>query len=279
MTTGAIIVVPIAGLLLLAAVVAGAASMRWRGASRRTAKRLLRAGAAAAPPAHATAEVPLPVARFLERSAPGARIRVARLRQRGEFLMRDPDGWAPFTATQLFTADPPGMLWDARIRMAPFLHVRVRDSYLAGQGAVRAAVAGVVPVAADAGAGELAEASLLRYLAEAAWFPTRLRPSAALRWTPVDAGRAVATLTDAGLTVSLEFRFDAHGDLREVFAERRFRGADQDPVRAPWIGRFSGHGEVEGFRIPTTGVVAWVLDGEERPYWKGRIERVDYETD
>ncbi len=262
-------------LVVAAALVGGVGSALWSRQTRAVVDSIVDA---AGPPRASNAAVPAPVRRYLERAAPADRpsIRVARIHQTGEFLLSPPDGWAPFSATQVFTVDPPAMLWDATIRMAPLVNVRVRDSYRAGTGAMHGAVMGVLPVLEEGGSPEMADATLARYLAEAPWFPTRLRPSAALRWEPVDDTTAMATLRDGDADVTLEFRFDTAG-IAGVHAERRFRGADEDPVWAPWTGRFWDYREVDGFRIPTQAEVAWIIDGERRPYWRGAIETALYE--
>lgn len=275
MTLLKIVAALVLAVLVLAVAAGGVGSMLWSRATRQAVDRVVaRAGP---PPAAPTLELPPPVGRYLDRAIPGgAPIRVARIRQEGEFLLSPPDGWAPFSATQLFTVSPPAMVWDATIRMAPLVSVRVRDSYIDGVGSMNAAVLGVFTVLEDSGPDAMAEASLARYLAEGAWFPSRLRPSAALRWTAVDDSTALATLADGDLAVTLEFRFEGT-EIRAVYAERRFRGQAEDPTWAPWIGRFRSYQAMDGFVIPTEAEVAWIIDGEERPYWRGEITDAYYE--
>ena len=47
--------------------------------------------------------------------------------------------WKPFTSRQRVVTRRPGFLWDAKIAMLPGLPVRVVDSYIAGNGLLRAA--------------------------------------------------------------------------------------------------------------------------------------------
>lgn len=264
-------------LLVVILSAAGLGAFLWSRGTDRVADRIL--DRTETPEVDTAASVPAPVRRYLDRAIPtdAAPIRVARVEQAGEFLLNPPDGWARFTATELFTAHPAGMLWDATIRMAPLLGVRVRDSYTAGVGSMHGAVLGLFTVLEDSGPDRMAEASLVRYLAEAPWLPTRLLPAEGIEWAPVDDSTAMATLTDGGVTVSLEFRFTANGEIHTVYADRRFRGEAEDPQWAPWIGHFSDYASFDGFRVPTRGEVSWVIDGEERPYWRGRIEGVDYD--
>jgi hypothetical protein len=220
--------------------------------------------------------LPGPVVRYFELAlTPGQPlVRYARLAQSGAFAMRR-EQWAAFTATEDFDASPPAFLWEARIRLAPFLVARVRDSYRAGEGAVHGKLAGIVTLVNLHGTPETAAASLQRYLAEAVWLPTALLPSAELRWTPVDDDAARATLTDRGLSVWVDFRFSARGEIVETSTER-YRDVGGSAVRTPWIGRFWDYERLDGMMVPRQGEVAWLLPEGRFPYWRGRIEEVEY---
>ena len=50
----------------------------------------------------------------------------------------------------------------------------------------------------------------------------RLLPSAALRWSAIDENTALATVTDNGVTVSLEFRFDDAGEVAGIYTPARW---------------------------------------------------------
>lgn len=201
-------------------------------------------------------------------------VRTARLLQQGQFSLK-PGQWVPFRATEHFSAQPPGFVWDARIRMMPFLPVLVRDSYSQGHGAMRARLLGLFPVVNARGSRELAEASLLRWLAEAVWLPTALLPRPGLRWLPVSDDRARVELEDSGLRVSLEFHFAPTGEVLAVSALRH-RDVAGHLVLTPWTGRFSRYQQISGMRVPLEGEVAWILDGHPTPYWRGLTLRADY---
>ena len=70
--------------------------------------------------------------------------------------------WSPFTAEQRFTASPPGFVWDATVRMMPLVPVRVRDSYVAGEGRMLGRIAGVVTVVNQGGTSEMKLGALAR---------------------------------------------------------------------------------------------------------------------
>ena len=147
------------------------------------------------------AGLPEPVARFFRRTLPDGQrhIRAVRLRQQGEFFMNGT--WKPLRAEQVFSTIPPAFMWDARISMAPLIPVYVRDSYVGGRASMRASVLAVYPVVDQTGDARLNGGALMRYLGEAAWFPTRLLAGHGLTWVAVDANSAQATLVDGATTV------------------------------------------------------------------------------
>src|SRR5205085_5598411 len=99
-----------------------------------------------------------------------------------------------------------GFLWDAKVRVAPLVHVRVRDAYIAGQGQGAVSLLSAFEMSAESGGSELNAGELYRYLAEAVWYPTALLPREGLIWHAIDHDKALATLTHANTTVSIEFR-------------------------------------------------------------------------
>jgi hypothetical protein len=218
-------------------------------------------------------ELPAPVARYLEAVLPphARAVRHARLTQRGEFLVRPPATWRPFTATHELTACPPAFVWDARIRMFPGLAIRVRDSFLDGVGSMRGTLLGAIPIVAQEGTPEMAAGALQRYLAEAVWCPTALLPHNGIEWRPIDASRARAMIGASGVQVSLDFHFDRSGLIEYVYTPSRPRATGRTFEPTPWQGRFAGYEERGGMLIPLEGEVAWLLPGGPQTYWRGRI--------
>ena len=94
--------------------------------------------------------------------------------------------WRPFTSQQWVVTKRPGFVWDGRVAMAPGIAVYVHDAYVAGTGILRPTIAGLYPLMHLRGDGEIATGELMRFFAEAAWYPTALLPSAGVEWTAVD---------------------------------------------------------------------------------------------
>lgn len=185
--------------------------------------------------------------------------------------------WNVFTSTQLVITQRPGFDWDARIHMAPGVTVRVHDAYVRGEGMLHAAVLGLFTVADARGTPGMARGELMRFLAEATWYPTRLLPGAGMSWDAIDDSTARATLRDGDVAASLEFHFDEQGLVCEVSASARDRMAGDRLVPTPWRGRFWNYALRNGVRIPLDGEVEWVLPGGPLPYWRGHITSITSE--
>jgi hypothetical protein len=117
----------------------------------------------------------------------------------------------------------------------------------------------------------------MRFFAEAAWYPTALLPSQGVAWEAMDDARARATLSDGTTTVELVFEFDAQGLISAVRSEGRYRKVDGVQVATPWQGRFWDYEMRDGLLVPLEGEVAWLLSDGPKPYWRGRIQRIEYE--
>ncbi|MGE0594042.1 MAG: DUF6544 family protein [Vicinamibacterales bacterium] len=275
---------------LTAAVVAAAVGAAvWYGAARWAARtRELRTGLAEsrvpvrlpAVDLAGLASVPPPVQRFFRAVLTDGQPRVAavRLRHMGTFNMGETtDRWTAFTSDQQVIARRPGFDWDARMALLPGLSVRVHDAYVAGSGILQASVLGLYAVADLRGGGDLAAGELMRFLAEAAWYPTVLLPGQDLTWTAVDDRTALATLTDGPVVVTLRFTFHEDGPIDTVSADARARTVAGASVPTPWQGRFWNYEVRDGMRIPLDGEVAWLLPDGPKVYWRGRITDVAFE--
>jgi hypothetical protein len=272
--------------LALVIVLAGA---RFYGAYRWTAEtRELRArlDAARAPVRPETVDfrelegLPAPVQRYFRAALEDGQPMVAgiRVRHEGTFNMGETtDQWKPFASDQKVVTQRPGFDWDARIAMMPGLPVRVHDSYVAGEGTLHASLLGIFTVADLRGTGDMAEGELMRFFAEAAWYPTALLPSQGVRWEAVDESSAHATLTDGDISITMLFTFNEQGLIDTVRAEARGRIVDGKAVPTPWRGRFWNYAERSGMRVPLGGEVAWLPPEGAKPYWRGRITEIDYE--
>ena len=187
------------------------------------------------------------------------------------------ESWKRFTSTQQVIAQRPGFDWEGRIEIMPGLTGRVHDAYIAGEGILHATLFGLISLANLRGTPEIAQGELMRFLAEAAWYPTVLLPGQVVQWKAVDDFSANATLKDGKTAATLLFRFDENGLIESVRAEARGRTVGGAVIPTPWEGRWSNYERRDGMRIPTGGEVAWMLPEGPMPYFRGRITSLRYE--
>ncbi len=152
--------------------------------------------------------LPAPVARYFRIALTLGQplIEAASIEHSGTFNMDEQGNQRkPFTSTQRVITRRPGFDWDGHIALMPGVPVRVHDAYVAGEGILHAALFGLIPLVNLRSTGDVAEGELMRFLAEAVWYPTALLPSQGVRWEPVDERSARATLIDGAITVTLLF--------------------------------------------------------------------------
>jgi hypothetical protein len=250
---------------------------RQRSALAADTERLIRAGAA-----HPStlvisddvlADLPAPVGRYLRLALPlRTHIQEVRITQTGT-LRTDAtaERWMAVDAEHRAVPAATGFLWNARVRVAPLLHVLVRDALIDDIGSGQVSLMSAFPVSAATGDLEMNSGSLHRYLAEAVWYPSALLPSSRLRWRSIDATKALATLTNDRVSVSLEFRFGDSGEVTGIYTPARWGTFAGRYTQVPWEGHFRDYRERDGVMVPTFGEVGWYIDDEWRAVWKGAV--------
>ncbi|WP_319478370.1 DUF6920 family protein [Marispirochaeta aestuarii] len=277
------LVITVAAVLLLVTGSLIIAGFRWKDKSRKLLEGLERA--AEVPESgfyrpQMLEGLPEPVQRYFRTVLePGVLLLTgARVLHRGTFNMAEEgSNWKAFSSEQRVSVYPPGFLWDARISILPGLDARVHDGYIDGEGLLKASLGGLIPLVELEGPGEIARGELMRWLAEAAWYPTALLPGRNLHWEAVDGTSARAVLQDGGIGLSLLFRFTDEGLIDSVWSDGRERMVAGGTERTPWEGRWSNYQWREGMLIPLSGEVLWRLSGGEKPYWRGEITEIEYE--
>ncbi len=225
-------------------------------------------------------DLPVPVRRFLEHVLPKSQPAIRRLRMKQTGQLRTSTHarrWHRFQAEQVTHPATVGYVWNARVGITPLLHVRVRDAYLEGQASSQVRLLSVIPVGRASSSVELNAGALHRFLAEAAWYPTALLPGAQLRWSPIDDNSALATLTDAGITVSLEFRFNDAHEIAVVYTPSRWQTVAGGYRQTPWEGRFHSYRQIDGLLVPSGGEVGWYHGGDWQKVWTGTVIEAAYE--
>src|SRR5829696_1090637 len=277
-----LIVLALVAVLLLGAWLYGA--YRWNTETQELRARLTAARAPVRPQTvdfHELKGLPAPVMRYFHTVLKDGQpmVSAVRVRHTGTFNMGEgsEDNWKPFTSDQVVVTQRPGFDWNGRVAMMPGLPVRVHDSYAAGEGILHASMLGLFTVVDMRGTGDVAEGELMRFFAEAAWYPIALLPSQGVRWEAVDDYSAYATLDEGDLSLTMLFTFNEEGFIETVSAEERGRAVDGEVVPTPWQGRFWNYEERGGMVVPLDGEVAWLLPEDEKPYWRGHITEIRYQ--
>jgi hypothetical protein len=226
--------------------------------------------------------LPAPVGRYFRTALKDGQPMVSgvRVRHTGSFNMGEgvEDNWKPFTSNQAVVTRRPGFDWNGRVAMLPGLPVRVHDSYAAGEGVLHASLLGLFTVVDMRGTGDVAEGELMRFFAEAAWYPTALLPNQGVRWEAASDRSAYATLHEGDHTIRMLFAFNERGLIDTVSAEARGRAVGGEVVPTPWQGRFWNYQERGGMLVPLDGEVAWLPPEGEKPYWRGHITEIHYRS-
>lgn len=273
-----------AGLLLVAAVLlAWLGNARWAAASRDLQAMLEASRTSPRPARYSSSELeglPAPVQRYLRAALSEGQAVVAAVEvvHHGSFnLSESGASWRPFSSRQRVVTQRAAFLWDGRVALLPGVAVRVHDAYIAGEGLLHAALLGLVTLVDLRGGGALAQAELMRFFAEAAWYPTALLPSQGVRWESVDDTSARASLRDGAIELTMLFSFGADGMIEAVRAPARARTLSGKVVATPWEGRWSNVQQRGGMRVPMSGEVAWLTPEGRKPYWRGSIVSIAYE--
>jgi len=194
--------------------------------------------------------LPEPVRRHMRYAIPTSRgpIGTARLKHDGFFRTKPDQGWLPIEGEEYFTIRRPGFVWDASIRLAPFLWIEARDCVLKGRGHMLVNVCSTFTVA-DARGAETDQGSLLRWLAEVVWFPFGF-VGEAIQWEAVDERSARATIMEGGSPVSAIFEGDEEGKFVRLSANRYRDVGGGEAVLTPWLGLCRDYREFDGVRVP-----------------------------
>lgn len=219
--------------------------------------------------------LPEPVQRYFQQTLVPEQplIRDLTLKQAGRInLLYHGVAWKQFTAQQDIIMHSPGFIWQATVNMAPSINAFVINSYRSGRGWLHAKIMGLVTVAETDDERALAEGELIRFLAEAPWFPTRLLPSQGIHWQAINNRSAQATLTDNGLTVSVTFTFDDEFRIINASSEERYRqNYSGESIYAPWESRFSDYRRAGGMLLPHATEAGWIVNKQWLSYWQGEV--------
>lgn len=195
------------------------------------------------------------------------------LKQKGLMRLKDGGPWMKTEAEQYFRTDEPGFVWVANVKMAPLLHFSGLDNFQEGKGEMSIKVLSLFPVV-DAKGPEINESTLLRYLSEMQWFPMAALNSY-IKWEPIDADSARATISFKGITTSGVFSINENGDVTSFKAERH-KEVNGEYVLTDWGGVNKEFKEFNGIRIPSKTDIIWYETTGDFNWFQLEVTDVEY---
>ena len=219
--------------------------------------------------------LPAPVRAYLEFSGVVGTplVNTVTLRQTGRIRQSPEKPWMQFRATETYSLDPPGFIWNAKAYRGGFPLLTVRDSYVEGRGGMRVRLAGLFPIV-NAKGPDLDHSSAVRFLNEMMWFPSAyLRPN--VSWKAIDDRSAEVSFTAYGRTVSAELRFAPDGRVAN-FVARRYKDIAADSEPQLWSTPITAYGTFCGLRLPAAGQAVWHLESGDFTYIDLRVEEITY---
>lgn len=221
--------------------------------------------------------LPEPVQRYFQYTLKEGQeyIRFVRLKQDGEFRMKENQPWMPIKAEQYFATESPAFLWRVKLNMLPLVWIEGRDMYYQGKGNMLIKLLSTITLA-DATGNEIDVSSLIRFLSEAVWFPTALLPGDYLEWNKIDTNTARAIIKYESYTASGVFTFNEKGEIIKFVSNDRYMESDGKYYQQQWTGYYRNYQEIEGIKIPTEGEVEWNLPDRNLPYARLKITEIQY---
>ena len=227
----------------------------------------------------AMAALPAPVQRYFRFAfrGPPRPLRGVRMRLAGTFRRPGSEAWTTGEAEQYVSVTEPAFVFAATFPLMPGVWARAMDAYAGGQMDMKVRLLSTITVVDAVDEPALNETSLMRYLIESPLFPTTLLPGGAVRWEPIDDDRARAVISRSGVEGRFIVTFAEDGSITRFDAEadgsldQAFHGSGEHATR-------SDYREVDGVMIPMRFEIARVIGGEIRPFWRGEVTEIEFDT-
>jgi hypothetical protein len=140
------------------------------------------------------------------------------LKMSGMLKPKEDAPWMPLQADQILTPER-GFIWKAKAKAAGPVFMNVTDHYAAGEGRMRVALFGLLPMV-NVSNQDIAKSGAGRFMGEYVWLPAAFLPQNGAVWQKVDSLHAKVTLTIDDLTTTLTLTIDEQGRLKEVVLPR-----------------------------------------------------------
>ncbi|WP_276495960.1 DUF6544 family protein [Pontibacter litorisediminis] len=185
-----------------------------------------------------------------------------------------PEGkWMALDCVQFNCVAPATRLALMQAKLFGLVPFGARDKYQHGLGNMLIKLAGI-PVS-NARGDKMNQAALVTFLAEAPLLPSVFQ----LQHThlqEVAPDRVRASITDAGMTVHGEFRFNSRHEITSFRTHDRYYSKDgKEYHNWEWSALLDRYRELNGYVIPTVTRAVWHMpDGRDYEYFRASIKEI-----
>jgi hypothetical protein len=204
-------------------------------------------------------------------------VQFARLKQAGLHKQQEAGDWNYLEAQQYICAEDPAFIWIARMKVAPIIWIGTMDSYSKGEGNMIIKFLNAVTVLNSTGK-EINISAMIRYFAEAPWFPTALLPSQYVTWEDMGPTRARITFSVHGLEATGIVYFNSRGQMEKFVTNDRYRESGGRYYKEQWTVYYKDYKEFGGMRIPTKLEAEWNLENWDFKYMSVNLKDIEYDV-
>ncbi len=191
------------------------------------------------------------------------------LQLEGEYRSRPKSKWAQMHALALLRPSC-DMLWAIRLESNPIVTFNALETYHGAKATMEMLLFGIIPTGKREGE-KFARSELARVLAYSVYNPL-LFEREGVEFTQLDANRVEAVAKDGNISASVTFLFNPKGEIVEVQSKDRLRPVKGGLQPAFWRMKILSYREVDGIKIPENVEEHWVIEGNEFPYLRAKVD-------
>lgn len=150
-----------------------------------------------------------------------------------------------------------------------------KDIYKNGQGKMKGKILNLFNVM-NAEGDEISQSALITIFAEF-MLVSGYAIQNYVEWETIDKNTVRGTLHDHKFTVTGNFHFDEEGKFRRFDSMDRYYSLDNGQFeKKKFMVNINSYKKINNFFSPEQVSASWLIDGKEYTYYKGTIERIDY---
>ncbi len=222
--------------------------------------------------------LPDPVQRYFRFIFPGQApsYSLVRLSASGQFRRPLTEGFNATTAGQVIATGVPALMFSATTPILPGVWARAYDFYANGEMEMKARILSTLTVVDEKQTPTLNQISLRRWLLESALYPASLLPGGPVTWEAIDADSARAVVSQNGMQAAMVAHFATDGRMTHMRTDTDgdlttpYHGSGEHVARSNY--QMVGHQ-----MIPMDFTISRMAGGQLFPFWKGRIDTIDFE--